>query len=63
MATYHDDNFDCYEIRDEDDVDFYKSVQKRSRLKKCHECGRMVRLLPDYAYCNSCADRMEQGGY
>ena len=39
MATYYDDNFGCWEIRDEDDVAFYRQVQRKSRLKTCKGCG------------------------
>ncbi len=60
--SYYDDNFGCYEMNDAGDIEFYHDVQRRSKAKKCQGCGRKVRLLPDYAYCNSCADRMERGG-
>lgn len=60
--TYYDDNFGCYDIQDEDDIEFYNSMQRKSRRKKCQGCGRMVKISPDYAYCNSCADIMERGG-
>lgn len=61
MPTYYDDNFGHYDIDSEDDVEFYHQVQKESTLKTCHGCGRRVRLRPDYAYCNSCADKRERG--
>jgi hypothetical protein len=60
--SYYDDNFG--EWHDMDDADmraFYCETQRVSRRKKCQGCGRMVRLRPDYGYCNSCADRREQG--
>ena len=60
--TYHDDNYGAWEIRDQDDVDFYFETQRRSVRKKCRGCGRSVKIRPDYAYCNSCADRIERGG-
>lgn len=60
--TYYDDNFGCYAVDSEDDVAFYRENQRRSRRKKCQGCGRMVKLLPDYAYCNSCVERRERGG-
>lgn len=60
-ATYHDDNFGCYDIRDEDDLDFYNQVQRESVKKYCRGCGRAVRLRPDYAICNSCAEKAERG--
>tara|TARA_Y100000310_G_scaffold281972_1_gene302860 strand:+ start:406 stop:600 length:195 start_codon:yes stop_codon:yes gene_type:complete len=59
---YHDDNFGEWEGMEpsdpdfEDNVRFYKRVQKESVLKTCDGCGRKVRLRPDYAYCNACAD-------
>lgn len=61
MPTYHDDNFGCYDVQDEDDVAFYKQVQRESVTKTCRGCGRRVKLRPDYAICNSCADRAERG--
>jgi hypothetical protein len=60
-ASYYDDNFGHYEIEDEDDVEFYHQVQRESVTKKCQGCGRKVKLRPDYAYCNSCADARERG--
>jgi rRNA maturation endonuclease Nob1 len=61
MATYYDDNYGFYEIRDQDDIDFYHETQKASVWKKCHGCGKRVKIKPDYAYCNSCADARERG--
>lgn len=61
MPTYYDDNFGRYEIESDEDVAFYHQVQRESRLKKCQGCGRKVKLRPDYAYCNSCADARERG--
>jgi uncharacterized OB-fold protein len=61
MPTYYDDNFGCWDIQDEDDLRFYHAVQRESRRKRCASCGRIVRLRPDYAICNSCADRAERG--
>lgn len=60
--SYYDDNFGCYEINSEEDIEFYHHMQRKSRRKKCQGCGRMVKISPDYAYCNSCATKMEQGG-
>ena len=63
-ATYVDDNFGTYEIRNEEDVDFYFATHRASKLKKCVDCGRMVRIKPEYECCNSCADARERGfGY
>jgi hypothetical protein len=61
MPTYYDDNFGHYEIRSEEDIEFYHQNQKKSVLKKCEGCGNKVKLLPHYAYCNSCADKIERG--
>lgn len=61
MATYYDDNFGHYEIEDETDIEFYQQNQRNSVQKKCAGCGRLVRILPHYAYCNSCADKRERG--
>lgn len=61
MASYYDDNFGTHEIESQDDVDFYHEVQRRSVLKKCAGCGRKVKLQPEYAYCNSCAEKIEKG--
>lgn len=60
--TYYDDNFGHWNIDSEEDIEFYHSVQRESVLKKCEGCGRKVKLRPDYAYCNSCADIRERGG-
>jgi len=61
MRNFYDDNYGHYEIRDEDDVAFYHETQRRSVRKTCQGCGREVRIKPDYAYCNSCADKIERG--
>lgn len=58
--SYYDDNFGHYEIESQDDVDFYHEVQQRSVLKKCAGCERKVKLQPEYAYCNSCAEKIER---
>jgi Rad3-related DNA helicase len=60
--SYYDDNFgEWHDMDDPEMRKFYKQVQKESVRKKCQGCGRMVRIRPDYAYCNSCADRIERG--
>jgi hypothetical protein len=59
--SYYDENFGHWEIESEEDIEFYKQVQKESVVKKCAGCGRKVKLRPDYAYCNSCATKREQG--
>ena len=57
----YDDNYGSYDIQDEDDVRWYRSVQRRSVSKRCSGCGRKVKLLPEYVYCNSCMERLERG--
>ena len=60
--SYYDDNFGHWEDMDDpDNQDFYNEVQRRSKLKECAGCGRTVKILPDYAYCDSCATKREQG--
>ena len=62
MATYYDDNFGHWDNMDDPDMQaFHKETQRKSVWKKCSGCGRRVRILPDYAYCNSCATKREQG--
>lgn len=61
MPTYYDDNFGCYEIESEEDLEFYHQVQRENVTKTCKGCGRRVKLRPDYAICNSCADKVERG--
>lgn len=62
MTGYYDDNFGAWEDMDDpDNRAFYDQVQKTNVRKKCQGCGRMVRIQPQYAYCNSCADKLERG--
>ena len=64
---YYDDNFGFWEGMDESDPDydenraFYNRVQRTNVRKKCRGCGRTVSIQPQYAYCNSCADKLERG--
>jgi hypothetical protein len=59
----YDDNFGFYHNTDDSDVrEFYRDNQRRSVSKTCRGCGNRVRILPQYAYCNSCADVIERGG-
>jgi hypothetical protein len=60
--SYYDDNFGTWDVRDSEDRQFYRTVQRASVAKRCKGCDRMVRILPHYAYCNSCADAIERGG-
>lgn len=62
MASYYDDNYGHYAIESEEDVEFYRETQRVSVSKKCAGCGRRVKIRADYAYCNSCADKLERGG-
>lgn len=60
--TYYDDNFGHWEGMDDPEMQaFYKKVQKESVYKKCQGCGRRVKIRKEYAYCNSCADKIERG--
>ena len=62
MPSYYDDNFGHWDDMDDPDmVDFYHQVQAENVEKKCDGCGRMVRIRPEYGYCNSCADKRERG--
>lgn len=61
MASYYDDNYGWYEIDGPEDIEFYHRTQRESVTKRCKGCNRMVRIKPDYAYCNSCADKRERG--
>jgi len=65
MPTYYDDNFGRWEDMDDPDMRrFYDQVQRESVWKTCEDCGRRVKIRPDYGCCNSCADRRESGwGY
>lgn len=63
MASYYDDNFGQWEGMDEEENrEFYRTVARRSVRKRCVGCKRMVRILPDYEVCNSCAEKRERGG-
>jgi len=62
MMTKYDENFGFWEDTDDPEVaEFYNQVQSRSIEKACEGCGRKVRILPEYAYCNGCADDIERG--
>jgi Zn finger protein HypA/HybF involved in hydrogenase expression len=58
---YYDDNFGEWHVEDEDDREFYHEIQRTNVRKKCLGCGQMVSIQPQYAYCNSCAEKMERG--
>lgn len=61
MSGYYDDNFGHWTIDESDDADFYRHIQHHSRETECRGCGQLVSLMPQYAYCNSCADKIERG--
>ena len=62
FTTYYDDNFGHWEDMDDVDVlNYYHYVQRVSVDKECKGCGRIVRLLPNYGYCDTCADAREKG--
>lgn len=62
MTTYYDDNFGEWgDMEDADMRAFYRRIQETNIKKECAGCGRKVRIQPNYAYCNSCADRRERG--
>jgi len=60
---YYDDNFGFWDMDDDpwEAQRFYNEVQRKSVKKKCEGCGRMVKILPHYAYCDRCADAREKG--
>ena len=60
-VTYYDENFGHYDIESEEDIEFYNQVQRNSVEKTCRGCDRKVRIMPQYAYCDSCATKREQG--
>ena len=62
--TYYDDNFGRWEnMNDWEMRKFYDRVQKESVVKICVDCGRRVKIMPDYECCGPCADRRENGGW
>ena len=63
----YDDNFGDYDMGEceqdrEDNMAFYRDVQRNSVWKVCSICGRKVKLLPHYDKCDSCCRAIE-GGY
>ena len=59
MPGFYDENYGWYEIEDQDDIDFYFETQQQSVEKVCVDCGRTVKIKPEYECCNSCAERRE----
>jgi hypothetical protein len=59
---YYDDNFGHWDDMDDPDMrEFYHQVQEESQPTECQGCGGTFNLRPGYGYCNSCADKREQG--
>jgi hypothetical protein len=59
---YYDDNFGVWEGMEDPDMQvFYDKIQRTNVEKECAGCGRIVKIQPHYAYCNSCADARERG--
>jgi hypothetical protein len=61
MATYYDDNYGTWDIESEDDIEFYREVQRNSVKTTCRQCGGVFMLKRGYNLCNGCADAMERG--
>lgn len=61
MPGFYDDNFGHWDVDSQEDVEFYFQVQRTSVEKECLGCGRMVRIMPQYAYCDACASMIERG--
>jgi hypothetical protein len=61
-AEHFDDNFGKWNsMEGEEEEDFYRQVQKESVWKICKNCGRKVKIRPQYSICNSCAEKIERG--
>ena len=62
MPEFYDDNYGHWHDTDDPEVrEFYHRTQRTNVRKKCQRCGRMVNIQPQYAICNSCADKLERG--
>ena len=60
---YYDDNFGVWEDMDcEENIEHYRRTQATNVWKKCRGCDKRVKIQPHYAYCNSCATKLERGG-
>ena len=60
MPEVYDECYGWYWV-DEEDMDQYLRANDGYVEKTCEGCGRKVRIKPDYAYCDSCATRIEHG--
>ena len=58
---YFDQNFGEWDMSEEGMVDFFCEVQATNVEKECEGCGNIVKIQSHYAYCNDCADAIEQG--
>ena len=58
MTGYYDSNYGWVEVHDEEDLEWYHSIQSRSVEKTCRVCRRKVMLLPNYSTCDSCMRAM-----
>ncbi len=61
MTSYYDSNYGWYDMTEEDVVDFYREVQRKSVWKTCGGCYKRVKLLPHYSICDDCATKIEHG--
>jgi uncharacterized paraquat-inducible protein A len=62
--NYYDDNFGHWvwdDMADIDAQDFYHFVQVTNVEKECAGCGNLVKIQPQYAYCDRCATAIERG--
>jgi uncharacterized paraquat-inducible protein A len=60
--NYSDDNYGQWGGMDDPEMQaFYRHVQATNVEKECQGCGSLVRIQPQYAYCNRCADAIERG--
>ena len=48
-------------MADIDAQDFYHFVQATNVEKECAGCGNLVKIQPQYAYCDRCATAIERG--
>ena len=61
MPIYIDDNFGEWDMSEEGSEEFYREIQRTNVRKKCLGCSQWVKIQPQYAYCDSCATKKEQG--
>ena len=62
QRAYYDENYGHWnDMEDPEQRAFYARTQRTNVKKQCQGCGRTVKIQPQYAYCNSCAEKREQG--